>query len=292
VEVHLLDGTYELFRHFFAVPSHADRDGTEVGAVRGVMGTVLTILEDGATHLGVATDHVIESFRNDLWPGYKTGAGVDPSLLAQFPLLERAIEALGVRVWAMVEQEADDAMAAAAEGAAADRRVEQVLICTPDKDLAQCVVDGRVVQLDRRSGRLFDEGGVREKFGVGPASIPDWLALVGDSADGFPGLAGWGAKSASAVLARYEHLEEIPADASSWDVAVRGAPKLAATLVAERDLALLFRGLATLRTDADVGAVDDWRWRGPTAGLDEWAERLAAPGLVTRARRLADRRGG
>jgi 5'-3' exonuclease len=292
VEVHLLDGTYELFRHFFAVPSHRDRDGTEVGAVRGVMGTVLTILEDGATHLGVATDHVIESFRNDLWPGYKTGAGVDPSLLAQFPLLERAIEALGVRVWAMVEQEADDAMAAAAEGAAADGRVEQVLICTPDKDLAQCVVDGRVVQLDRRSGRLFDEGGVREKFGVGPASIPDWLALVGDSADGFPGLAGWGAKSASAVLARYEHLEEIPADASSWDVAVRGAPKLAATLVAERDLVLLFRGLATLRTDADVGAVDDWRWRGPTAGLDEWAERLAAPGLVTRARRLADRRGG
>jgi 5'-3' exonuclease len=290
VEVHLLDGTYELFRHFFAVPSHRDRDGTEVGAVRGVMGTVLTILEDGATHLGVATDHVIESFRNDLWPGYKTGAGVDPSLLAQFPLLERAIEALGVRVWAMVEQEADDAMAAAAEGAAADGRVEQVLICTPDKDLAQCVVDGRVVQLDRRSGRLFDEGGVREKFGVGPASIPDWLALVGDSADGFPGLAGWGAKSASAVLARYEHLEEIPADASSWDVAVRGAPKLAATLVAGRDLALLFRGLATLRTDADVGAVDDWCWRGPTAGLDEWAERLAAPGLVTRARRLADRR--
>jgi 5'-3' exonuclease len=290
VEVHLLDGTYELFRHFFAVPSHQDRGGTEVGAVRGVMGTVLTILEDGATHLGVATDHVIESFRNDLWPGYKTGAGVDPSLMAQFPLLEQAIEALGVRVWAMVEQEADDAMAAAAEGAAADGRVEQVLICTPDKDLAQCVVDGRVVQLDRRSGRLFDEGGVREKFGVGPASIPDWLALVGDSADGFPGLPGWGAKSASAVLARYEHLEEIPADAGSWDVAVRGAPKLAATLVAQRDFALLFRGLATLRTDAEVGAVDDWRWRGPTAELDEWAERFAAPGLVTRARRLADRR--
>jgi 5'-3' exonuclease len=291
VEVHLLDGTYELFRHFFAVPSHRDPDGTEVGAVRGVMGTVLTILEDGATHLGVATDHVIESFRNDLWPGCKTGAGVDASLLAQFPLLEQAIEALGVRVWAMVEQEADDAMAAAADGAAADGRVEQVLICTPDKDLAQCVLDGRVVQLDRRSGRLFDEGGVREKFGIGPASIPDWLALVGDSADGFPGLRGWGAKSASAVLARYEHLEEIPADASSWEVEVRGAPKLAATLVAERDLAMLFRGLATLRTDAEVGAVDDWLWRGPTSGLDEWAERLAAPGLVERARRLAERRG-
>ena len=210
MRVHLLDGTYELFRHFFAVPSHRDPGGTEVGAVRGVLGTVLTILEDGATHLGVATDHVIESFRNELWPGYKTGAGVDPDLLAQFPLLEEAIEALGIRVWAMVEQEADDALAAAAEHAAADGRVEQVLICTPDKDLAQCVAEARVVQLDRRNRRLFDEAGVREKFGVGPASIPDWLALVGDSADGFPGLPGWGAKSASVVLARYEHLEEIP----------------------------------------------------------------------------------
>ena len=192
MRVHLLDGTYELFRHFFAVPSHRDPGGTEVGAVRGVLGTVLTILEDGATHLGVATDHVIESFRNELWPGYKTGAGVDPDLLAQFPLLEEAIEALGVRVWAMVEQEADDALAAAAAHAAADGRVEQVLICTPDKDLAQCVAEARVVQLDRRNRRLFDEAGVREKFGVGPASIPDWLALVGDSADGFPGLPGLG----------------------------------------------------------------------------------------------------
>ncbi len=210
MRVHLLDGTYELFRHFFAVPSHRDPGGAEVGAVRGVLGTVLTILEDGATHLGVATDHVIESFRNERWPGYKTSAGVDADLLAQFPLLEEAIEALGVCVWAMVEQEADDALAAAAEHAAADGRVEQVLICTPDKDLAQCVAEARVVQLDRRHRRLFDEGGVREKFGVGPASIPDWLALVGDSADGFPGLPGWGAKSTSAVLARYEHLEANP----------------------------------------------------------------------------------
>jgi 5'-3' exonuclease len=289
VRVHLLDGTYELFRHFYAVPSHRDPDGTEVGAVRGVLGTVLTMLEDGATHLGVATDHVIESFRNELWPGYKTGAGVDADLLAQFPLLEEALEALGIRVWAMVEQEADDALAAAAEHAAADGRVEQVLICTPDKDLAQCVAEARVVQLDRRNRRLFDEAGVREKFGVGPASIPDWLALVGDSADGFPGLPGWGAKSASVVLGRYEHLERIPGDASDWDLAVRGGAKLAATLVAQRDAAMLFRHLATLRTDAPVGAVDDWRWQGPAPAFEEWAERLGAPGMLKRARRLAGR---
>jgi 5'-3' exonuclease len=290
VRVHLLDGTYELFRHFFAVPSHRDADDTEVGAVRGVLGTVVTILEDGATHLGVATDHVIESFRNELWPGYKTGAGVEPELLAQFPLLEEAIEALGVRVWAMVDQEADDAMAAAAARAADDERVEQVLILTPDKDLAQCVSGERVVQLDRRQRRVLDQEGVREKFGVGPASIPDWLALVGDSADGFPGLPGWGAKSASAVLARYEHLEQIPEQASGWDVEVRGPAKLAATLVAQRDLVTLFRDLATLRTDAPVGTVDDWRWPGPTPAFQQWAERLDAPGLAQRAGRLAERR--
>jgi 5'-3' exonuclease len=290
VRVHLLDGTYELFRHFFAVPSHRDPGGEEVGAVRGVLGTILTILEDGATHLGVATDHVIESFRNELWPGYKTGAGVDPDLLAQFPLLEEAVEALGVRVWAMVDQEADDALAAAAEHAAADGRVEQVLILTPDKDLAQCVTEARVVQLDRRNRRLFDERGVREKFGVGPASIPDWLALVGDSADGFPGLPGWGAKSASAVIARYEHLEAIPEHAIAWDVSVRGATKLAATLATERDLALRFRDLATLRTDAPVGAVDEWQWRGPAPALEQWAKRLGAPAIAERARRLAERR--
>ena len=225
----------------------------------------------------MATDHVIESFRNELWPGYKTGAGVDAELLAQFPLLEEALEALGVRVWAMVDQEADDALAAAAELAAADDRVEQVLILTPDKDLAQCVAEARVVQLDRRHGRLYDEAGVREKFGVGPASIPDWLALVGDSADGFPGLPGWGAKSASAVLARYEHLERIPEHAIAWDVTVRGATKLAATLAAQRDDAMLFRDLATLRTDAPVGTVDDWRWRGPTPALQEWAAAARRP---------------
>jgi 5'-3' exonuclease len=292
MEVHLLDGTYELFRHYFAVPSRSDPDGQEVGAVRGVLGTVVTMLEDGATHLGVATDHVIESFRNELWPGYKTGAGVDPALLAQFPLLEQALEALGVGVWPMVAQEADDALAAAASVAAADARVERVLICTPDKDLAQCVADPRVAQLDRRRGRLMDEAAVREKFGVGPASIPDWLGLVGDSADGFPGLAGWGAKSAAAVLARYEHIESIPDDAAAWDVPVRGGAKLAATLAEQLDRALLFRDLATLRTDAPVGEVDDWRWHQPTDAFPEWAERLGLPGLVTRLRRLAERRGG
>ncbi len=290
MQVHLLDGTYELFRHFFGVPSHLDPDGTEVAAVRGVLGTVLTMLEDGATHLAVATDHVIESFRNDLWPGYKTSAGIDPELLAQFPLLEEALGALGVHVWPMVEQEADDALAAAAAVAAADPRVERVFICTPDKDLAQCVADPRVAQLDRRNDHLLDEAAVREKFGVGPRSIPDWLALVGDSADGFPGLPGWGAKSAAAVLARYEHVDAIPADPRAWDVTVRSAPKLAATLAQQREDARLFLTLATLRTDADVGTVDEWRWRGPSPALGGWAERLGARNLVTRAERIAGRR--
>jgi 5'-3' exonuclease len=287
VQVHLVDGTYELFRHHFAVPSHLDPDGMEVAAVRGVVGTVLTMLEDGATHLGVATDHVIESYRNDLWPGYKTSAGMEPVLLAQFPLLEDALVALGVRVWPMVDQEADDALAAAAAVAAGDERVEQVLVCTPDKDLAQCVSDPRVAQLDRRHGRLLDEAAVREKFGVGPASIPDYLALVGDSADGFPGLPGWGAKSAATVLARYEHVDAIPDDAGEWEVTVRGATKLAATLAAERAAAELFLTLATLRTDAPVGAVDDWRWTGPTPQLARWSERLGSPNLVSRAERAA-----
>jgi 5'-3' exonuclease len=251
--------------------------------VRGVVGSVLTLLEEGATHVGVATDHVIESFRNDRWPGYKTGAGVDPELLSQFPLLEEALEALGVTVWAMVEFEADDALASAASTSAADARVERVVICTPDKDLAQCVEDPRVVQLDRRSGRLLDEAAVREKFGVRPESIPDWLGLVGDSADGFPGLPGWGAKSAAAVLARYGHLDAIPSDASSWDVTVRGAPKLAATLAEQRDAADLFRDLATLRRDVAVGKVDEWRWTGPTPEFAAWTQRLGAPDFGRRA---------
>jgi 5'-3' exonuclease len=287
MQVHLVDGTYELFRHHFAVPSHLDPNGMEVAAVRGVVGTVLTMLEDGATHLGVATDHVIESYRNDLWPGYKTSAGMEPVLLAQFPLLEDALVALGVSVWPMVDQEADDALAAAAAIAAADARVEKVLVCTPDKDLAQCVTDPRVAQLDRRNGRMLDEAAVREKFGVSPASIPDWLALVGDSADGFPGLPGWGAKSAATVLARYEHVDAIPESAGDWDVAVRGATKLAATLSAQRAAAELFLTLATLRTDAPVGTVDDWRWDGPTPDLASWSERLGSPNLVSRAGRAA-----
>ena len=290
MQTHLVDGTYELFRHYFATPEHYDPDGIDVGAVRGVVGSILQLLEEGATHVGVATDHVIESFRNDLWPGYKTGAGVEPALFTQFPVLEDALRALGVTVWAEVEVEADDALASAAAVASADRRVDRVVICTPDKDLAQCVHDPRVVQLDRRQNKTFDEAAVRAKFGVSPGSIPDWLALVGDSADGFPGLRGWGAKSAAAVLARYEHLDAIPADPTTWDVDVRGGARLAATLVEERDHAELFRLLATLRTDAAVGEPDDWRWLGPTDELPAWAERLGAPTLVRRAERLAETR--
>ena len=290
MRVHLVDGTYELFRYYFALPGHLDDDGVEVDAVRGVLGSTLGLLEDGATHVGVATDHVIESFRNDLWPGYKTGAGIDPALLAQFPLLEDALRALGVTVWAMVDLEADDALAAAARLGADDPRVEQVVICTPDKDLAQCVVDPLVVQLDRRQRRLFDEAAVREKFGVPPASIPDWLALVGDNADGFPGLPGWGAKSAASVLARYGHLEDIPSDGGAWDVTVRGAPKLAATLGESHKEAMLFRDLATLRADAPVGTVDDWRWRGPAPELEQWTDRLGSPELLARARKAAEGR--
>jgi 5'-3' exonuclease len=291
MQVHLVDGTYELFRHHFAVPSHLDDEGMEVAAVRGVMGSVLMMLEQGATHVGVATDQVIESFRNALWPGYKTSAGMPPELLAQFPLLEDALRALGVAVWPMLELEADDAMASAAAVARADPRVERVFICTPDKDLAQCVEDPVVAQLDRRrEGTVIDEAGVRAKFGVGPSSIPDYLALVGDSADGFPGLPGWGAKSAAAVLARYEHLEAIPDDARAWDVDVRGAAKLASTLATARDAAELFLDLATLRTTGDVGVVDDWEWRGPEPELEEWADRLGAETLVGRAGRLAKQR--
>jgi 5'-3' exonuclease len=285
--VHLVDGTYELFRYFFALPGHRDDQGIEVDAVRGVLGSVLGLLEEGATHVGVATDHVIESFRNDLWPGYKTSAGIDPALLAQFPLLEDALRALGVTVWAMVELEADDALAAAARVAADDARVDRVIICTPDKDLAQCVADPRVVQLDRRQQRVFDEAAVKEKFGVGPASIPDWLALVGDDADGFPGLSGWGAKSAGTVLARYEHIDAIPDDARAWDVVVRGAPKLAAALIDGRKEVELFRTLAKLRDDAPVGTVDEWRWEGPTAEFEAWADRVGAPDLLARARKAA-----
>ncbi|HEY7253820.1 MAG TPA: 5'-3' exonuclease H3TH domain-containing protein [Methylomirabilota bacterium] len=290
--VHLVDGTYELFRYFLSPAAAFDRSAPpELRAVRGVVGSMLGMLESGATHLGVATDHVIESFRNELWPGYKTGEGIDPALRAQFAPLEDALRSLGVSVWAMVELEADDALATAAETAAADARVERVVICTPDKDLAQCVRGERVVQLDRRRNETRDESGVEKKFGVRPASIPDWLALVGDAADGYPGLPGWGAASASAVLARYAHLERIPERAADWEVSVRGAARLAATLAEQRERARLFRTLATLRADAPIEAsVDALRWTGPRPDFSSWAGRLGTPALHARAAALAARR--
>jgi len=287
MQVHLIDGTYELFRHHFGAPSHVNAAGLEVAAARGVAGSLLLMLEDGATHVGVATDHVIESFRNELYDGYKDGSGVEVEILGQFQLLEDLLEALGFRVFAMVEHEADDALGAAARIAAADDRVERVLICTPDKDLGQCV-GGKVFQYDRRKQQLLGPEQVQEKFGVPPASIPDYLGLVGDTADGFPGLAGWGAKSAAPVLARYGHLEGIPADSHDWDITVRGASKLALTLKNQMADALLFRRIATLAYDAPtITAVDELRWTGPTDALEELAAAVDAPHLVTRARKLA-----
>lgn len=275
MQVHLIDGTYELFRHFHALPSMKDKAGMEVAAVRGVLTSVLKMIEEGATHLGVATDHVIESFRNDLYPGYKTGEGVPPELLAQFPLLEEALLALGVVTWPMVECEADDALASAAAFCSNDKRVAQVLICTPDKDLAQCVRGAHVVQLDRRKRVTRDEAGVIAKFGVAPASIPDYLALVGDTADGFPGLPGWGAKSAAAVLARFGHLEQIPADSRDWHVSVTSPRALAENLVRDQKLAHLFRDLATLRTNIPlISSVDDLRFTGATEAFPAVAARL------------------
>lgn len=293
MEVHLVDGTYELFRYFFALPSHVTGDGREVAATRGVVGSVLGMLEAGATHLGVATDHIIESFRNDLWPGYKTGAGIDPALRSQFNLLEEVLLAAGIYTWPMVELEADDALAAAARVAAADERVERVLICTPDKDLGQCVTgDGRVVQWDRRKDTVFDAEGVRAKFGVGPESIPDYLALVGDSADGFPGLPGFGAKSAAALLARYGHLESIPIDGTPWDgVGIRNGGRLMATLRDNFEQALLFRRIATVEADADVlGSIDELEWVGPEPEFIKLCESIDALGLAERAVRLAEAR--
>ena len=276
-DVYLVDGTYELFRYFFAVPQRRDVDGIEVGAVHGVLTSVLGMINRGATHVGVATDHVIESFRNRLWPEYKTGAGIDPNLLSQFPLLEEALGVMGVTVWPMIEFEADDALAAAAAKAAADPSVGRVFICTPDKDLAQCIRGERVVQLNRRTNAVMDEAGVVRKFGVSPESIPDYLALVGDAADGYPGLPGWGAKSTAAVLAKFKHLEAIPADWREWRVNAHNAATLARTLDDQRDRALLFRTLATLRTDVPVfDATEDLRWKGPTPAFTEMAKRFDA----------------
>ncbi len=287
MDVYLLDGTYELFRHFFALPSRADAEGREVAATRGGLASVIGMLEGGVRHLGVATDHVVESFRNDLWPGYKTGAGIDPRLYAQFPLVETALGALGVAVWPMVELEADDALAAAAAHAAALAETDRVFICSPDKDLAQCVRGDRVVQLDRRARRISDEAGVIAKFGVPPASIPDYLALVGDSTDGFPGLAGWGARSAAAVLGRYGHIDAIPHDVAAWEVDVRGAGRLAAVLHSDYERALLFLDLATLRTDAPPFAtLEELRWRGSKPAFAGVCVNLDAPELLDRVARL------
>ena len=288
MNVHLIDGTYELFRHFYGAPPVTDVSGRPIGAVRGVVASVLVMLEEAATHVGVATDHVIESFRNELWPGYKTGEGIDPDLLDQFQPLEAALEALGVPVWKMERYEADDALASAAARAVADPRVEQVFICTPDKDLAQMVDGRRIVQFDRRAGVIRDARGVRDRFGVDPASIPDYLALMGDSADGFPGLRGWGAKSSAAVLARYGRLEAIPDDPNAWEVEVRGRAGLARTLAAHRDDALLFRDLATLRRDLPLfETVDELRWTGPTPAFFDFCARANAPRLFERAQAAA-----
>lgn len=285
MQVHLIDGTYELFRYHFA---RNNRDPKR-GATVGVVSTLLQMVEGGATHIAVATDQVIESFRNDLWPGYKSSVGMPPELLAQSPLLEETLAAAGFTVWPQVVYEADDGMAAGAVLAAADDRVEQVLICTPDKDLAQCV-GGKVVQLDRRKDVVFDETGVQDRLGVRPASVPDLLSLVGDSADGFPGLPGWGAKSAAAVLDRWDHLEAIPADPTTWDAGVRGAAKLNLALRDQFELALLFRRIATLDTDAPISQdVDELRWTGPPdpQAFAELCDRLGAPQIVERAAKLA-----
>lgn len=288
IDVYLVDGTYELFRHFFAVPSSKDASGQEIGAVRGVVGSVLSMLESGNRYVGVATDHIIESFRNALYDGYKTGEGVDPELMSQFPILEEALDALGVLVWPMVEFEADDALAAAAVKAAKDDRVARVIICTPDKDLGQTVSGTRIVQMDRRRDVIRDEQGVIEKFGVKPESIPDYLGVVGDSADGFPGIAGWGAKAAAAVLSRYIHLEAVPKDWRQWDPSISRARALSESLTNSWDDALLFRHIATLRTDAPVfESIDEMRWTGPDPAFEAMAKRLKAPELLERAKRIA-----
>ena len=291
MKVHLVDGTYELFRQHFGSANRRSEAGREVGefdATIGVLTSTLQLIEDGATHVGVASDHTIESFRNELWDGYKTSEGMLPELLHQIPVMEDALVAMGGMTGKMVEWEADDALGAAAHVADRDERVEQVLIVTPDKDLGQCVVGQRVVQYDRRKREIIDDAAVREKFGVGPASIPDYLGLVGDTADGFPGLPGWGAKSASKVLARYEHIEHIPDAASLWEVdGLRGAAKLSKTLQDNLELAVLFRRIATVDLEVPVGTVDDWEWRGPTDEFPALCDRLGVPALATRADELA-----
>ena len=288
MDIFLVDGTYELFRYFFAFPSAHNIKGEEVAATRGVLGTIASMLEDGARYIGVATDHVIESFRNSLWPGYKTGEGVDPNLLAQFPLVEEALEAMGVKVWPMVELEADDALAGAAASLARLKQVGKIVICSPDKDLAQCVRGNRVLQLNRRTMEFRNEQDVRDRFGVDPGSIPDYLALVGDSADGYPGLPGWGEKSAGKVVGYYRHLEKIPLSAMDWKVHVRSSKQLASTLHDQFKQALLFRDLATLRTkEPKISSPEDVYWRGPKPSFGDVCGRLDAAQLFERVTGLA-----
>ena len=284
MDVYLIDGTYELFRHFYALPAAVDVNGRQIGAVRGVLNSVLSMIERGANHIGVATDHVVESFRNDLYPGYKTSEGVPQELLSQFPVIEESLEAMGVVVWPMVYYEADDALASAAHKAALDERVRQVLICTPDKDLGQCVVGTRVVQLDRMRNIVRDEAGVVAKFGVPPRSIPDYLAVVGDSADGFPGVSGWGAKAAALALSQYPHLEDIPKDWREWHPSIRNARSLSTSLLNAWNDALLFRTLATLRLDVPVfDTVENLRWKGPRPDFEKHCHRMKSPDLFARA---------
>lgn len=290
MKIYLIDGTYELFRHYFALPSSTDGKGQEIAAARGVLTSVLSLIESGASHIGVATDHVVESFRNELYEGYKTSEGVAEELLSQFPIVEEMLTAMGVKVWPETYFEADDALAAAAVKAAQDKRVEQVLICTPDKDLAQCVSGTHIVQLDRRRNILRDEAGVVEKFGVKPASIPDYLAVVGDTADGYPGLRGWGEKAAAAVFSQYPRLEDVPKNWEDWNPSIRKARPLSETLFSNWEDALLFRTLATLRFDVPVfDSIDELCWKGPAKGFEECCRRMNADGLVDRAEKAARR---
>ena len=289
MQVHLVDGTYEMYRqHYGQAVRH--RDPPPFAATVGVLSSTLQLLTEGATHIGVATDHVIESFRNDLYDGYKTSEGMEPVLLEQIPIVEKALRALGVTVWAMEKYEADDALASAVAVACEDRRVHQVRILTPDKDLGQCVSGRRVVQVDRRNNLVVDENEIRKKFGIGPESIADYLALVGDSADGFPGLSGWGAKSASTVLAKYISLDQIPDDHEQWKLdgltTLRGAEKLAKTLRENREQAALFRTLATLVQDVPVGSVDSWKWTGATPEFADLLKEFGATHLLDRLERL------
>jgi 5'-3' exonuclease len=298
VKAYLVDGTYELFRHYHGAPPHQTQAGEQVGATRAVLGSLLGMLEGGATHVGVATDHVIESWRNEAWPTYKSSAGVPEDLLGQFQLFEDALSAMGLVVWAMTTLEADDALATAAAVLAEDARAEQVLICTPDKDLGQCARGQRVVCLDRRKGVVVDEEAVRARFGVSPQSVPDWLALVGDSSDGYPGLPGWGAKATSAVLGFYGSIESVPLDGRApWPVGLPAsrASTLKAVLQEQMELALLFKKLATCVIKRDIlptgpAALDSVAWPGPAADFEEMCDRLEAPALLPRARDLASRR--